>query len=247
MLPLNTSTASSWGGAGNRTLALTSTASRAATDTSATVLLVWVLGFEPRASSVRGRHSGRAELHPVTEVWSSVPDSNRDHSLIGRRSYRLDEPTVISRFPSASRLSFSSSLPGGRGRDQASLSSSRGAPRIRWRGWQGSHLRASVLETAPPLWAHPRVSGPACLAPRPGFEPGTAGLTVRLPYPPGPRGIRKAPLFRTGLHRKQGCIQLLSDGVLPIAVVHGRAKRPRVGAQIGKQARRMRLWLRPEI
>ena len=65
MLPLNTSTASFWGGAGNRTLALTSTASRAATDTSATVVLVWALGFEPRTSSVRGRCSGRAELHPV--------------------------------------------------------------------------------------------------------------------------------------------------------------------------------------
>ena len=54
-----------WGGAGNRTLALTSTASRAATDTSATVVLVWALGFEPRTSSVRGRCSGQAELHPV--------------------------------------------------------------------------------------------------------------------------------------------------------------------------------------
>ena len=106
MLPLNTSTASFWGGAGNRTLALTFTASRAATDTSATSMLVWALGFEPRTSSVRGRHSGQAELHPVTAIWSSVPDSNRDHSLIGRRSCQLDEPTVISPFLSASRLSF---------------------------------------------------------------------------------------------------------------------------------------------
>ena len=102
-----------WGGAGNRTLALTFTASRAATDTSATVLLVWVLGFEPRTSSVRGRHSGQAELHPVTAIWSSVPDSNRDHSLIGRRSCQLDEPTVISRFLSASRLSFHLPCPAG--------------------------------------------------------------------------------------------------------------------------------------
>ena len=122
-----------WGGAGNRTLALTSTASRAATDTSATVVLVWVLGFEPRASSVQGRHSGQAELHPDLSVTSF------------RSPFRLS--AWLSLFRTV-----------GRGRDQAPSSALPGAPRISWRGWQESHLRAVVLETAPPLRAHPRLS-----------------------------------------------------------------------------------------
>lgn len=40
--------------------------------------------------------------------------------------------------------------------------------------------------------------GPRILAPRPGFEPGAAGLTVRLPYPPGLRGIKKPRSFGRG-------------------------------------------------
>ena len=140
-----------WGGAGNRTLALTFTASCAATDTSATVALVWALGFEPRTSSVRGRHSGQAELHPDSLI---AGPSGADPASLCRTS--------------PFRLSASVFLPARRARPGSGL------------------------------FKLPPGNTPDNLAPQPGFEPGTAGLTVRLPYPPGPRGIKKPRSFGRG-------------------------------------------------
>lgn len=174
-----------WGGAGNRTLALTSTASRAATDTSATVVLVWVLGFEPRASSVQGRHSDQAELHPDLSVTS---------------------------FRSPFRLSAWLSLfrPVGRGRDQAPSSSLPGAPRISWRGWQELHSWPFLGGRS--FWRrrHPSGLTHACLGSPARLRTWSGRINGPAPVPTGTPRNKKTPLFRAGLHEDSTVVSCYS-------------------------------------
>ncbi len=165
-----------WGGAGNRTLALTSTASRAATDTSATVVLVWALGFEPRTSSVRGRCSGQAELHPVgrrsrTRTGIIRSSGEGPTAWTNRQCLRISFPP----------LGFPCVFPAGRARP--------GPGRFKLPPGSTPDLQARAIRLARALYGSParlrtwngRINSPA-------------------PVPTGTPRNEKAPLFRAGLH-----------------------------------------------
>ncbi len=105
----------------------------------------------------------------------------------------MDEPTVSSDLLSAFRLSLC--RPAHRGRPGSGL--------FKLPPGSTPDLLARVAGLAPAGirfgdGATPLGSPTRCLAPRPGFEPGAAGLTVRLPYPPGPRGTKKPRSFGRG-------------------------------------------------